>query len=93
VDIVRTLKDINVNVASAEIDTIGAMAKDELFITYEGEPLDGPMVQLVTDALKVRLLHTCLVRHSSPCAGHKTGAAASKEEVVGDLAHSWIWCN
>ncbi|KIZ06575.1 alpha-1,2-mannosyltransferase [Monoraphidium neglectum] len=55
VDIVRTLKDINVNVASAEIDTIGAMAKDELFITYEGEPLDGPMVQLVTDALKYHL--------------------------------------
>jgi hypothetical protein len=54
VDIVRTLKDINVNVVSAEIDTIGQIARDELFVTYEGEPLDGPMTQLVTNALQAR---------------------------------------
>jgi hypothetical protein len=54
VDIVSVLKDINVNVVSAEIDTIGGEAKDELFVTYHGEPLSGPMTQLVTNALQVR---------------------------------------
>lgn len=55
VDIVSVLKDINVNVVSAEIDTIGDKASDELFITYHGEPLSGPMVQLVTNALQYYL--------------------------------------
>jgi UTP:GlnB (protein PII) uridylyltransferase len=50
---VSVLKDINVNVVSAEIDTFGDEARDELFITYHGEPLPGPMVQLVTNALQV----------------------------------------
>ena len=53
VDIVSVLKDINVNVVSAEIDTIGGEARDELFVTYHGEPLSGPMTQLVTNALQV----------------------------------------
>ncbi|KAI8475056.1 MAG: hypothetical protein J3K34DRAFT_405921 [Monoraphidium minutum] len=55
VDIVSVLKDINVNVVSAEIDTFGDEARDELFITYHGEPLPGPMVQLVTNALQYYL--------------------------------------
>lgn len=55
VDIVRTLKGLNINVVSAEIDTIGPVARDELFVTYEGNPLDGPMTQLVVDALQLRL--------------------------------------
>ncbi len=55
VDIVSVLKDINVNVVSAEIDTIGDEAKDELFVTYHGEPLNPPMVQLVTNALQYYL--------------------------------------
>lgn len=54
VDIVSVLKDINVNVVSAEIDTIGDEARDEFFVTYHGEPLNGPMVQLVTNSLQVR---------------------------------------
>jgi prephenate dehydratase len=53
VDIVSVLKDINVNVVSAEIDTIGDEARDEFFVTYHGEPLNGPMVQLVTNSLQV----------------------------------------
>lgn len=55
VDIVRVLKDINLNVVSAEIDTEGALAKDEFFITYHGEPLNSPMVLLVTNALQYYL--------------------------------------
>eukprot|EP00877_Chromochloris_zofingiensis_P005294 jgi/Chrzof1/14766/Cz09g15120.t1 len=55
VDIVSVLKDINVNVVSAEIDTLGDEAKDEFFVTYHGEPLNGPMVQLVTNALQYYL--------------------------------------
>lgn len=55
VDIVSVLKDINVNVVSAEIDTIAAEARDEFFVTYHGEPLNGPMVQLVTNSLQYYL--------------------------------------
>jgi UTP:GlnB (protein PII) uridylyltransferase len=55
VDIVSVLKDINVNVVSAEVDTIGDTADDELFVTYHGEPLTGPMTQLVTNALQYYL--------------------------------------
>lgn len=55
VDIVRVLKDINLNVVSAEIDTEGSQAKDEFFITYHGEPLNSPMVLLVTNALQYYL--------------------------------------
>ncbi|KXZ55250.1 hypothetical protein GPECTOR_3g39 [Gonium pectorale] len=55
VDIVRVLKDINLNVVSAEIDTEGTQAKDEFFITYHGEPLTAPMVLLVTNALQYYL--------------------------------------
>lgn len=55
VDIVSVLKDINVNVVSAEIDTVGPDVKDEFFVTYHGEPLTAPMVQLVTNALQYYL--------------------------------------
>lgn len=55
VDVVSVLKDINVNVVSAEIDTVGDQARDELFVTYHGEPLPAPMVQLVNNALQYYL--------------------------------------
>lgn len=55
VDIVRVLKDINLNVVSAEIDTEGTLAKDEFFITYHGEPLNSPMVLLVNNSLQYYL--------------------------------------
>lgn len=55
VDIVRVLKDINLNVVSAEVDTVGSQACDEFFITYHGEPLTTPMVTLVTNALQYYL--------------------------------------
>ena len=34
VDIVRVLKDVNLNVVSAEVDTVGTEAEDEFFVTY-----------------------------------------------------------
>lgn len=55
VDVVSVLKDVNVNVVSAEVDTIGDTADDELFVTYHGDPLSGPMTQLVTNALQYYL--------------------------------------
>lgn len=53
--IVSTLKDVNVNVVSAEVDTEGDQAKDMFYVTYHGEPLPPPMVQLVTNALQYYL--------------------------------------
>lgn len=54
-DIVRTLKDINLNVQSAEVDTIGRNAVDTFSITYHGEPLNSSMCQLVVNALQYYL--------------------------------------
>jgi UTP:GlnB (protein PII) uridylyltransferase len=54
-DIVRVLKDVNLNVVSAEVDTIGRNAVDRFNITYHGEPLSEPMCQLVTNALQYYL--------------------------------------
>lgn len=51
VNIVRTLKDCNVNVVSAEVDTIGNLAKDEFMLAYHGGPLPKPMRTLVRNAL------------------------------------------
>ena len=65
VDIVSVLKDINVNVVSAEIDTEGTMVKDQLFVTYHGEPLNSPMVQLVTNALQYYLSMADVEREES----------------------------
>lgn len=58
VDIVRILKDISVNVISAEIDTIGAMAHDIFFLTYKGEALPEQMEELVKNALYYYLVLT-----------------------------------
>eukprot|EP01025_Chloroclados_australasicus_P017130 TRINITY_DN1871_c3_g1_i1.p1 TRINITY_DN1871_c3_g1~~TRINITY_DN1871_c3_g1_i1.p1 ORF type:complete len:314 (+),score=23.46 TRINITY_DN1871_c3_g1_i1:106-942(+) len=55
VDIVRVLKDCNVNVVSAEVDTFGAEARDEFYITYHGEALPSPVVELITNALQYYL--------------------------------------
>ncbi|CAD7695727.1 unnamed protein product [Ostreobium quekettii] len=52
VDIVATLKDLNVNVVSAEVDTVGTEAQDEFFVTYRGEPLNASMTELVRNALQ-----------------------------------------
>ena len=54
-DIVRVLKDINLNVVSAEVDTIGRNAVDTFNVTYHGEPLPGPMCQLAVNALQYYL--------------------------------------
>ena len=51
VEIVRTLKDCNINVVSAEVDTIGNLAKDEFMLAYHGGPLPKPMRTLVRNAL------------------------------------------
>lgn len=55
VDIVRTLKDCNINVLSAEIDTIGKEAQDEFLLSYRGEPLSESMQTLVKNALQYYL--------------------------------------
>eukprot|EP00891_Asterochloris_glomerata_P004493 jgi/Astpho2/4493/e_gw1.00067.472.1_t len=53
--IVQTLKDLNVNVVAAEVDTEGSRAIDKFYVTYHGEPLNPPMVQLVTNTLQYTL--------------------------------------
>lgn len=54
-DIVKLLKDISVNVMSAEIDTVGLMAHDVLYVSYHGEALDDNMTALVTNVLQYYL--------------------------------------
>ncbi|KAK2079726.1 hypothetical protein QBZ16_002121 [Prototheca wickerhamii] len=54
-DIVHILKDISLNVISAEVDTIGRNAFDVFQITYHGEPLPPPMCQLVVNSLQYYL--------------------------------------
>jgi UTP:GlnB (protein PII) uridylyltransferase len=54
-DIVHNMKDINVNVISAEIDTEGRTAIDQFYVTYHGEPLPEPMVLLLTNSLQYQL--------------------------------------
>lgn len=53
--IVGVLKDVSVNVVSAEVDTVGAVAKDTFFVTYHGEPLNGSMCTLVQNSLQYYL--------------------------------------
>lgn len=53
--IVHVLKDINLNVVSAEVDTIGRIAVDKFNVTYHGEPLPEPMCQLTVNALQYYL--------------------------------------
>ena len=51
VDIVRTMKDLSLNVISAEIDTVGPKAFDIIYCTYQGAPLSPSMTELVQNAL------------------------------------------
>ena len=53
--IVSVLKDVSVNVVSAEVDTEGRVARDEFFVTYHGEPLNASMTTLVVNALQYYL--------------------------------------
>jgi UTP:GlnB (protein PII) uridylyltransferase len=53
--IVSVLKDVSVNVVSAEVDTEGRVARDEFFVTYHGEPLNPSMTTLVVNALQYYL--------------------------------------
>jgi hypothetical protein len=53
--IVSVLKDVSVNVVSAEVDTEGRIARDEFFVTYHGEPLNPSMTTLVVNALQYYL--------------------------------------
>ncbi|GMH37062.1 hypothetical protein BSKO_04935 [Bryopsis sp. KO-2023] len=55
VDIVSVLKDLNVNVVSAEVDTVGTQAQDEFFVTYHGEALSVSMKKLVENCLQYYL--------------------------------------
>lgn len=55
VDTVRVLKDLSLNVVSAEVDTIGDKASDIIYVTHRGEPLSPSMEQLVINSLSYYL--------------------------------------
>jgi len=65
VDIVGTLKDINVNVISAKAETIGKMAHDVFAVTYHGEALNRSMETLVENALYYYLARGDVEREES----------------------------
>ena len=53
--IVKMLKDISVNVVSAEIDTIGDEVDDTFYVTYHGQALPGQVEQLVINMMSYEL--------------------------------------
>ena len=55
VDIVQTLRDVSIDVLSAEVDTEGSIANDTFFLSYRGEALSGAMQTLVNNALQYYL--------------------------------------
>ena len=55
IDVVSTLKSLNVNVVSAEVDTIGTKAHQEFMVTYHGGPLNNNMEQMVRSCLQYYL--------------------------------------
>ena len=55
IDVVSTLKSLNVNVVSAEVDTIGTKAHQEFMVTYHGGPLNNNMEQMVHSCLQYYL--------------------------------------
>ena len=65
VDMVHILKDVSVNVLSAEVDTVGTEAQDTLLITYHGEPLNSSMEMLVKNALQYYLSLADIARDES----------------------------
>eukprot|EP00884_Botryococcus_braunii_P005185 jgi/Botrbrau1/14668/Bobra.0108s0027.3 len=64
-DIVRILKDISINLVSAEIDTEGVVAKDEFYITYHGDALNPSMTTLVKNALQYYLTIAAIQQEDS----------------------------
>ena len=64
-DIVTLLKDISVNVMSAEIDTVGLKAVDILYVTYHGEALNKSMQELVSNVLQYYLAKAEVEREES----------------------------
>lgn len=53
--IVKCLKDISVNVVSAEIDTVGGEVIDTFFVTYHGKAVTHDMEVLITNVLQYTL--------------------------------------
>ena len=51
-EIVSVLKDINIQVLSAEVDTEGMVAHDEFYVSYHGEALSSATKTLVVNALQ-----------------------------------------
>lgn len=54
-DIVATLKDLSLDVVSAEVDTLGSRAVDSFYVQYRGVALNHAMEQLVINTLKYHL--------------------------------------
>ena len=48
-------KDTAESACAAQIDTEGAVAKDDFIVTYHGEPLNSNMVLLVNNTLQYTL--------------------------------------
>eukprot|EP00246_Nothoceros_aenigmaticus_P001132 TRINITY_DN114_c0_g1_i1.p2 TRINITY_DN114_c0_g1~~TRINITY_DN114_c0_g1_i1.p2 ORF type:complete len:111 (-),score=28.79 TRINITY_DN114_c0_g1_i1:291-623(-) len=54
-EILKVLLDISVVVESAEVDTEGLVAKDELYVSYHGEALSPSMEEVVKNCLQYYL--------------------------------------
>eukprot|EP00210_Caulerpa_lentillifera_P000088 g84.t1 len=91
VDVVSTLKSLNVNVISAEVDTVGTEARQELLVTYHGDPLNDAMRETITNCLQYYLSLAEVERdESSPELCLKSEAIKGKKSFQQNISWSRV---
>jgi len=54
-DVIQIIADVNIDVESAAIQTVGLVAKDKFHVSYRGAALDIPLSQVLTNCLRHHL--------------------------------------
>ncbi|XP_078433914.1 ACT domain-containing protein [Wolffia australiana] len=54
-EVVQIMADISIDVESAEIDTVGLVAKDKFHVSYRGAALNSSLSQVLTNCLRYHL--------------------------------------
>lgn len=54
-EVIQIMADISIDVESAEIDTVGLVAKDKFHVSYRGAALNSSLSQVLTNCLRYHL--------------------------------------